>query len=146
VGDQDHRRVHGALLGACGARTLDQLQQVNIYTTSLVDPLKIDVELQNLKDMEKAMSLAWAYERRAAVVTDTNKPAAPSLSSITSNGTIVNICCSYHTDIVINNTASCTNSRFQALDHRGDDEMAPHGSMLQMRLVVHSWPQLQAPL
>ena len=53
--------------------TLDEQQQVNIYTVSLLEPLKTDVELQKPQDMEMAMSLAQAYERRAAVVADSNK-------------------------------------------------------------------------
>jgi hypothetical protein len=35
--------------------------------------LKTGVELQNLQDMEMAMSLARAYERRLAVISDANK-------------------------------------------------------------------------
>ena len=44
------------------AGTLDEQQQVNIYTAGLLEPLKTDVELQNPPDMEMAMSLARAYE------------------------------------------------------------------------------------
>jgi hypothetical protein len=47
------------------ARTepLDEQQQVNIYTAGLLEPLKMDFELQNPQDMEMAMSLVWAYKR-----------------------------------------------------------------------------------
>jgi hypothetical protein len=55
------------------AEPLDEQQQVNIYTAGLLEPLKTDVELQNPPDMEMAMSLARAYERRLAVVADSDK-------------------------------------------------------------------------
>lgn len=44
------------------AGPLDEHQQVRIYTVGLMKPLKIDVELQNPHNMEKAISLARAYE------------------------------------------------------------------------------------
>jgi hypothetical protein len=44
------------------AGNLDESQQVNIYTTRLLEPLKTNVDLLNLQDMETAMSLAPAYE------------------------------------------------------------------------------------
>uniref|UniRef100_A0A0A9A0C4 Retrotransposon gag domain-containing protein n=1 Tax=Arundo donax TaxID=35708 RepID=A0A0A9A0C4_ARUDO len=47
-----------ALLARAGK--LDRLQQVNIYTASLKEPLKTDVELQEPKDPESTMSLARA--------------------------------------------------------------------------------------
>lgn len=34
---------------------LDEIQQVNIYTAGLMEPLKTDVELLNPQDMETAM-------------------------------------------------------------------------------------------
>jgi hypothetical protein len=58
------------------AGTLDERQQVNIYTAGLLEPLKTDVELQDPQDMEMAMSLARAYERRLAVIVDSNKSTA----------------------------------------------------------------------
>ena len=66
----EHFLAHVACVGP-----LDE-QQVNIYTAGLLEPLKTDVELQNPTDMEMAMSLAWAYERRLVVLADSNK--APS--------------------------------------------------------------------
>jgi hypothetical protein len=63
------------------AGTLDEQQQVSIYTAGLLEPLKTDVELQNPKDMEMAMSLTRAYERRAAVVANANKSTAPRPSN-----------------------------------------------------------------
>jgi hypothetical protein len=56
---------------AC-ARPLDEQQQVNIYTAGLLEPLNTDVELQNPQHMEMAMSLARAYERYLAVLSDAN--------------------------------------------------------------------------
>lgn len=55
------------------ASTLDEQQQVNIYTVGLVEPLKTDVELQNPYDMEMEMSLAQTYERRVVVMANANK-------------------------------------------------------------------------
>lgn len=49
------------------ARALHEQQLVNIYTISLLEPLKTDVELSNPHDMEIAMFLARAYEQRAAI-------------------------------------------------------------------------------
>ena len=51
---------------------LQELQQVNIYTAGLLEPLKTEVELARPKDMEEAMSLARAYERCNAVMAATN--------------------------------------------------------------------------
>jgi hypothetical protein len=45
------------------ASHLDEIQQVNILTTRLLEPLKTDVELLNSQDMETAMSLTQSYER-----------------------------------------------------------------------------------
>jgi hypothetical protein len=52
---------------------LDEIQQVNIYTAGLLEPLKTDVELLNPQYMETAMSLARSYERPLAVVAESNK-------------------------------------------------------------------------
>jgi hypothetical protein len=38
-------------------------QQIDIYTTGLGDPLRIDVELQRPMTLEDAMGLSRAYER-----------------------------------------------------------------------------------
>jgi hypothetical protein len=64
----EHFLAHEARAGP-----LNEQQQVNIYTVSLLEPLKMDVELQKPQDMEMAMSLARAYERRLAVISDANK-------------------------------------------------------------------------
>jgi hypothetical protein len=58
------------------AGNLDESQQVNIYTAGLLELLKTNVELLNPQDMEMAMSLARAYERRLAVIAEANKGPA----------------------------------------------------------------------
>ncbi|CAO2041786.1 unnamed protein product [Urochloa humidicola] len=62
---------------------LDEMQQVQIYTAGLMEPLKTDVELQAPQDMETAMSLARAYERRALVVADLTRGSTTSSRSQT---------------------------------------------------------------
>ncbi|KAM0856597.1 hypothetical protein ACQ4PT_048998 [Festuca glaucescens] len=54
-----------ALLGHVDA--LSTAQQVSIFTSGLIDLLKIDVELHNPQDLDTAMSLARAHELRAKV-------------------------------------------------------------------------------
>ncbi|KAM0930587.1 hypothetical protein ACQ4PT_000853 [Festuca glaucescens] len=54
-----------ALLGHVDA--LSMAQQVSIFTSGLIDLLKIDVELHNPQDLDTAMSLARAHELRAKV-------------------------------------------------------------------------------
>jgi hypothetical protein len=46
---------------------LSTTQQVSIFTSGLVDLLKIDVELHNPQDLDTAMSLAHSHELRAKV-------------------------------------------------------------------------------
>lgn len=57
------------------ARTdpLIEHQQVQLFTSSLGQPLQTDVELQAPQSLESAMSLARAYERRSQLAI----PAAP---------------------------------------------------------------------
>ena len=47
---------------------LSPLQQVQLFTGGLPDPIRTDVELQALADLQRAMGLARAYERRAAAL------------------------------------------------------------------------------
>jgi hypothetical protein len=54
-----------ALLGHIEALSI--AQQVSIFTASLIDLLKIDVELHNPQDLDTAMSLARAHELRAKI-------------------------------------------------------------------------------
>ena len=44
-------------------------QQVSIFTSGLLDLLKIDVELHNPQDLDTAMSLAPPHELRAKIAT-----------------------------------------------------------------------------
>jgi hypothetical protein len=71
----EHFLAHVARAGP-----LNEQQQVNIYTVGLLEPLKMDVELQNPQDMEMAMSLARAYEGGLAVISDANK--TPTTKSV----------------------------------------------------------------
>jgi hypothetical protein len=63
------------------AGPLDEQQQVNIYTSGLLKPLKTNVKLQNPQHMEMPMSLARAYERHLAVLSDANTDRPPSRSA-----------------------------------------------------------------
>lgn len=45
-------------------------QQIDIFTTGLLQPMSIDVELHKPETLEDAMALARAYERRTQVVDD----------------------------------------------------------------------------
>lgn len=53
------------------AGLLTEHQQINIFTTGLREAVQIDVELQEPMTLDKAMSLARAYERRAHSVAQT---------------------------------------------------------------------------
>jgi hypothetical protein len=50
------------------ASPLSPLQQVQLFTGGLPDPIRTDVELQALADLQHAMGLAQAYERRAVAL------------------------------------------------------------------------------
>jgi transposase InsO family protein len=53
-------------------------QQVQLFTGGLPDTIRIDVELQFPQDLQRAMALARAYERRAAaLVPAATRPARP---------------------------------------------------------------------
>lgn len=71
------QRIHGEIPGiGCTCGKSDEIQQVNIFTAGLLEPLKTDVELLNPQDMETAMSLARSYERRMTVMANANKSPA----------------------------------------------------------------------
>jgi hypothetical protein len=59
----DHREFL-SLLGHCEG--LAKNHQVDIFTASLHNPLKTDVELEHPETLEEAMALARAYEQRMA--------------------------------------------------------------------------------
>lgn len=50
------------------AGNLSLAQQVNLFTGGLPEALRVDVELHNPADLQRAMVLARAYERRAAAL------------------------------------------------------------------------------
>lgn len=53
-------------------------QQRDIFTAGLLNPLRTDVELQHPTNLEEAMSLARAYERRLELDVEVAPPFAPS--------------------------------------------------------------------
>ena len=79
------------------AGSLSAVQQVQLFTGGLPNPLRTDVELQAPTNLQQAMSLARAYERRVtAYQAMPNRqqrpppraaPAPPSLSSTTTAAT-----------------------------------------------------------
>ena len=62
----DYQEVFQARLAHAGYLTPEQ--QVQLFTGGLPDPIRTDVELQAPADLQRAMALARAYERRAASV------------------------------------------------------------------------------
>jgi hypothetical protein len=62
--------------GMAHAGYLSLKQQVQLFTSGLPDAIRIDVELQAPQDLQCAMVLARAYERRAAT-----QPASASRSA-----------------------------------------------------------------
>ena len=61
-------------------------QQVSIFTSGLIDLLKIDVELHKPQDLDIAMSLAHAHELRAKVAAATITEASSTNKSSTPTG------------------------------------------------------------
>lgn len=59
---EDHQCQFLALF--CSADPLSPMQQVQLFTSGLLKPLRTDVELQNPTNLQTAMSLARAYEVR----------------------------------------------------------------------------------
>jgi hypothetical protein len=56
-----------ALLCRCDG--LSSAHAMNLFTVSLGEPMTPDVEMQRLDDLQSAMSLARAFERRASIAT-----------------------------------------------------------------------------
>lgn len=67
------------LLARCDDIT--ELQQIDIFTTGLGDPLRIDVELHHPVSLEDAMGLARSYERRNPTI-DATAPSAGAPSRV----------------------------------------------------------------
>jgi hypothetical protein len=61
----DYQTRFLALVNHC--KGLTEPHQIDIFTTGLRDPLKTDVELEQLVTLEEAMALARAYEHRLAM-------------------------------------------------------------------------------
>lgn len=59
-----HEFFNNFLALLCCADPLSELQQVQLFTVGLGQPLQTDIELQAPQSLESAMSLAQAYERR----------------------------------------------------------------------------------
>jgi hypothetical protein len=55
--------THQFSLLLCHCNDLSMAQQVNMFAAGLGEPLRTDVELQSLTQLQTAMSLARAYER-----------------------------------------------------------------------------------
>ena len=64
---------------------------MSIFTSGLIDLLKIDVELHNPQDLDTAMSLARAHELRAKVAAATVTEASSSLKSSIPTGQLQGI-------------------------------------------------------
>ncbi|KAJ4786652.1 polyprotein [Rhynchospora pubera] len=66
---EDYQEQFGALI--CRADSVTPAQQMQIFTAGLSDPLRTDVELHRPTDLQHAMSLARAFERRYNTTTTT---------------------------------------------------------------------------
>jgi hypothetical protein len=62
----DYQTSFLALVNHC--KGLSEPHQINIFITGLCDPLKTDVELEQLVTLEEAMALTCAYEHRLTMV------------------------------------------------------------------------------
>jgi hypothetical protein len=59
----------------CHADSLTSQQQINLFTSGLMEPIKTDVELQHPVSLQLAMSLARAFEKRHLL---TSPPLQPT--------------------------------------------------------------------
>jgi hypothetical protein len=92
----EYQRPFLALLCRCDG--LSSTHAMNLFTTDLGEPMTSDVEMQRPDDLQSAMSLARAFERRASIATQapvsrfpprscqTNAGASTSTSASTSVG------------------------------------------------------------
>jgi hypothetical protein len=53
----------------CRCDNLTQLEQMNLFTSILSEPLHIDVDLEEPTTLHSTISLAHAYERRLSTAT-----------------------------------------------------------------------------
>ena len=73
---EEYQRRFLALLCRCTDLTMQH--QIDLFTAGLGQPLSSDVELQRPNNLQMAMSLARAYERRAHEAGMTGVARAPS--------------------------------------------------------------------
>jgi hypothetical protein len=64
----DYQSHFLALVNHC--TSLTEKQQIDIFTAGLRNPLKTDVELEHLENLEDAMALVRAYEQRLVMTDD----------------------------------------------------------------------------
>jgi hypothetical protein len=83
-----YQRQFSVLL--CRCDDLSPMQQVNMFTAGLGDPLRTDVELLAPTNLQTAMSLACAYERKEENVAPLrDKPGHRTLSSLKGIGSLL---------------------------------------------------------
>jgi hypothetical protein len=66
---EEYQRQFLALL--CRCDSLSAVHAMNLFTAGLGEPMTLDVEMQRPEDLQAAMSLARAFERRASVAPPT---------------------------------------------------------------------------
>lgn len=76
----DYTRQFSLLL--CRCDNLSQRQQTNLFTAGLGEPLRTDVELQGPTNLQAAINLARAYERRMALAVSTHSTARPAARGV----------------------------------------------------------------
>jgi len=69
---QDYAERFNAVL--CHARDLTASQKAELFTGGLPDHIRMDVELRHPEDLQTAMHLARAFERRAAATSAAGAP------------------------------------------------------------------------
>jgi hypothetical protein len=75
----DYQNKYSQLVNRCD--NLSKKHQIDIFTIGLNNPLKTDVELEQLATLEEAMTLARAYEQRLSMVDDVTLHTLSRLAS-----------------------------------------------------------------
>jgi hypothetical protein len=89
---EEYQRQFSLLL--CRSDDLTPMQQVNLFTAGLGEPLRTDVELLAPSNLQFAMNLARAYERRVTPVATKGKSsgsASPLITSGPKTGTCMTV-------------------------------------------------------
>lgn len=68
----------------CHAESLTPAQQVQLFTSGLMEPVRTDVELQNPGSLQLAMALARAYEKRLLVTSNLSRAGGKQTTQHTS--------------------------------------------------------------